>query len=114
MNGEDIVGHPCHIRLVTSDQPLEFVGDRRRFSPAMSFAKYFVTAPAAVVRAAASGDQRNRTHAMMLAPGFDILSHIDGFAIGPGLGIDIAQLFARFCLNDVSLGVAEGNTIHSI
>src|SRR5580704_4882692 len=114
MNGEYIVGHPGHIRLVAIDQPLEFVGDRCRLSAAMSLAEYFVAAPAAVVRATAGGNQRNRAHAMMFAPGCDILSHIDSLAIGPGLGVDIGQLLTRFRLSDVSLGVAEGNAIHSM
>src|SRR5580698_1341615 len=114
MNGEDIVGHPSHIRLVPLDQPLQFVSDGRRFSATMRLAKHFVTAPAAVVRAAPCRNQRNRTHAMMFAPCSNILAHVNGFAIGPRLGVDIAQLLARFCLNDSPVGAAKSNAIHSM
>ena len=58
--------------LIAFDQPLQFVGDGDRLPAAMRLAKHFVTAPAAVIRTAARRNQRNRSHAMMFAPDFDI------------------------------------------
>src|SRR6202451_792661 len=57
VNGENVIGHPRHLGLVSTNQPLEFVGHRRRLPAAMCLAEYFVAAPAAMVGAAASGDK---------------------------------------------------------
>jgi len=49
--------HPRHLGLVSINQPVEFVGNVSRLSATMRLAEYFVAAPAAMVGAAASGDE---------------------------------------------------------
>src|ERR1700690_108826 len=99
-DGEDVVRHPCHLRLIAAYQEFEFVGYRRGRATAMRFSKNFVAAPAAMIGTAASGDQRDRTHTVVGAPDFDVTSHVDGFAGGPGLSVNIFNLFAWLGAND--------------
>ena len=59
VDGEDVVRHPGHVRLVSSHEPLELVYDGARLPAAVRLAENFVAAPAAMVGAAARRDQRD-------------------------------------------------------
>src|SRR5580704_7329655 len=60
MNGEDIVGVPQHVRLITFENPLGFIRHRCDGSPPMGLAERGMAAPAAMIRTAASRDERDR------------------------------------------------------
>src|SRR2546428_4253485 len=95
MDGEDVVGHPGHVGLIAIDEPLELIHDRAWLPAAVRLAEDFVAAPAAMVGAAARRDQRDRAHAVMLAPDLNIAGDIDGLAQRPGLPVEIGDLGAR-------------------
>src|ERR1700722_10869748 len=94
MNGKNIIRHPCHLRLVAADQPFEFVGYRRGASAPMRFSEDLVAAPAAMIRTPARGDERKGTHAVVLAPPFDITPHSNRFPSGPRLSFDVLYLLS--------------------
>src|ERR1700722_219284 len=100
MDGKDVVGHPGHLWLIAADEKLKFVCNRGRRAAAVRFAENFMAAPAAMIGTATRRDQRNGAHAVMLAPDFDVTGHIDGFAGGPRLSIDVLDLFAGLGAHD--------------
>src|ERR1700757_4817381 len=77
----------------------------------MRFSEYFVAAPAAMVRTAASGDQGNGTHPVMLAPDLHVAGHVDQFASGPRLCIDILDLLAWLGAHDRTVRCPERDPI---
>jgi len=95
MDGEDVVSHPGHVRPVAVHEPLELIHDRAWLPAAVRLAEDFVAAPAAMVGAAARRDQRDRAHAVILAPDLNIARDIDGLAQRPGLPVEIGDLGAR-------------------
>src|SRR5579871_26031 len=76
----------------------------------MRFAVYRVTAPAAVVRAAARRDQGNGPRAVMLAPHREISVQIDTFAVRPRLGIQVLDLRRRRILDQTAIRRLKGDS----
>src|SRR5690242_2731576 len=72
VNCEHVVGEPGHIWGIAAQQPLQLLRHRSWLSAAMGFAKYLVAAPAAAVSATARGNQRDRSLAMVSAPGLHV------------------------------------------
>ena len=76
-----------------------------------------VAAPVALVRAAAGGDEVDRAHAVMRAPGVDVLRHVDRLAIGPRQRVDVVDLVAWVVVHDHAVLVAEhraGDAVQSM
>src|SRR5947207_113187 len=59
-----------------------------------------MAAPAAMIRAAAGGDHRDRAFAMMAAPDLEILFDRDALAVRPRLRVEIRNQFARAGADD--------------
>src|SRR5580704_2431409 len=110
MNGEDVIGHPGHVRTISLVEPGEFVGYRLRGPAAMGFAEHLMAAPTAMIRTSPGGDQRHRSHTVMFAPDGNVTVHVDRFARRPRLPSDIANLVPRRRLDNIALPRAEGNT----
>src|SRR5437867_3943083 len=60
----------------------------------MRFAEHLMAAPPAVIGTAARGNQRYRTRAMMIAPGFYVTADIHRFPVRPRLRVDVRDLGA--------------------
>ena len=80
----------------------------------MRLAKDLMAAPPAMIGAAASRDERDRTHAVVVAPGFDVSPDIYRFPIGPRLRVDIRDLQARGCAADRAVRGPEGDAVHTL
>src|SRR5262249_32545882 len=89
-------------------------GHRGRLASPVSLAEYLMAAPAAMIRASASRNQRNRTHAMMLTPGREITRNIDGFPRRPGLGVNVTDLSTRLGLRDRAEWVTKGDSLYPV
>jgi hypothetical protein len=98
MNGENIVGHPSHVRRIFSDQPFDFIDDKYRTTPAVRLAIDLVAAPAALIGAAARRDERHRSFAVSVTPGANIPPHVNGLPIRPRLCVQVGDLHARYGL----------------
>src|SRR5579859_2404536 len=114
MNGEDVICHPRHLWLVAVNEEFEFLRNGDRLSAAMSFSEDFVAAPAAMVRTAASRNQGNRAHSMVLPPNLHVPRHVDQFAGRPRLCVNILDLLAWLGAYDRTIRSFEGDPINVV
>src|SRR5439155_6403244 len=92
-------------------KPLEFIHSSAWIPPEVGLDEDLVAAPAAVVGAAARRDQRDRAHAVMLAPDLNIAGDIDGLAQRPGLPVETGDLGARRRLVNRTVFAEERNSV---
>src|SRR5579859_1051567 len=114
MNGEDVICHPRHLWLVAVNEEFEFLRNGDRLSAAMSFSEDFVAAPAAMVRTAASRNQGNRAHSMVLPPNLHVPRHVDQFAGRPRLCVNILDLLAWLGAYDRTIRHLERNPVDCV
>ena len=91
MDGEHVVRDPQLLRLVAVEDPLHFVHHGRRGPAPVRLAEGRMAAPAAMIRAAARRDHRDRSRAVMLAPDAQVSVDIDALAVRPRLRIEIGS-----------------------
>src|SRR5579872_120395 len=80
----------------------------------MRFSEDFVAAPSAMIRAAASGNQGDGAHSVVLAPNLHIPRHVDQFAGWPRLCVDILNLLAWLGAYDRTIHRLERNPVDCV
>src|SRR5438552_5091612 len=84
---QHIVGDPHDVRFVSLLEHQHFIYDIFGRALPMGVTEYFARTPRAVEGASASGDQRNRTLAVMRLPCLEIVVHLENVAVGPGKAV---------------------------
>src|SRR5262249_25390313 len=102
-----------HVRIVTTEQPLHFLGYCTRRASAMRVSIHGMAAPVASIRAPASRNHRNRRSSVVLAPRLHVARNIDALPIRPGLGVEVRQERRGTIPNDLANIVAENNSCDS-
>ncbi len=80
----------------------------------MTVAEDGVAAPGASVRAATGGDEGDGTEAVMGFPGVQVAGHINGGAVGPGLGGELFDLRPCGRLHHPPLLILENNALDGV
>src|ERR1700730_14396030 len=109
---EDVVGDPDHIGTICGQQPFDFVDHRDRLAAAVRHAENLVTTPPTLVRASASGDERERALPVSVAPGSYVTHHVDGLSRRPRLRIEIGDLRARLRLVNLAVLTQESDSVY--
>ena len=95
MDREHVVREPQLLGLVAVEDPFHFVRHADRATAPVRLPERGMAAPAAVIRAAARRDHRDRSRAVMFAPDAQIPVDIDAFAIRPGLRVEVGEQSRR-------------------
>ena len=112
VDGEHVVDVPELVGPVALGDPLHLVRHVRGRAPPVRLAEHGAAAPAAGERAAARGGQRDRAEAVRAAPGLEVGGDVDRLAVGPGLGVEVAQQRARPRPHHPALFVAVHDARH--
>src|SRR5271154_5883826 len=76
----------------------------------MGFAENLMAAPAAMVRAAARGNQRDRSLSVILPPSVDVTRAVDRVSRRPRLSVEVTYLFPRLGAHRHAIGIPKGNS----
>jgi hypothetical protein len=113
-DGEDVIGVPHLVGIVTIDDPLHLIGHVGRAAPPMGMSVDGVRAPVAAICAAARGDEVDAAGAVVGLPGIEVQAVIDGLAIGKGQLIDVRDANARGVAHDAAVFIAKRDAVHSV
>src|SRR5260370_16073394 len=102
-DGEYIVGDPHHVGRIFAQQPIHLIDYQHRVTATMRLPVDLMAAPIAPKRAAARGDEVDRSSSVIGAPRVDIALEIDRFPRGPWLLIQIRDLRASRGLNQFAI-----------